>query len=426
MGRLSGTVAFHRDPLGLLARAQGEFGDIFTIRLATTGPVVVIAIPDAVEQFATLDNGGGRADAHAGQARRAMLPMASPLSVFGADEQTHSAARARTYQGFAPEIVNERAREIETIVHRHIASWPRARPTRLLPLMRALADEVFVREVLGVRREPRTSELVKAIGGLLWTPGNPPLTVPAAEDGLLGRAVDRIYRTRREPVARLLEEEIADRRLADDEGPGVLGLLLGDEPARVGGALVEELLALLMAAQEPMAAALTWLALHVGGEPEIVERLRRVRPGGEYEHAVIQESLRLHPPAVGMLRTLSEPAEIAGHVFPAGTSMMAPIPLLHRDPRSFTQPESFLPDRHLSEDHISPAAERPSMWPFGSGARRCIAEPLARTQLGFMLRAMLEQVTIKPSTRKPERMVLRATILVPQRSGLVRVLSASV
>jgi cytochrome P450 len=421
MGRLSGTVAFHRDPLGLLARAQREFGDVFTIRLATTGPVVVIAAPRAVERTAGLDSGDGVAAAHAGEARQGVLPMASSLSIFGADEEQHHAARARAHPAFSREAIDDRTGQIEQIVERHVAQWPCGRPTRLLPRMRRLADEVFVHEVLGVRQHPRAAELVRAIGGLLWTPGNPPLSIPGPEDGLLGRAIDVLYGRRRGPVALLIEQELADRRGRGESGPGVLGLLLAAEPGREDEKIVEELLSLLMAGQEPMAAALTWLALSIGSRHDVAGRLRDEGVGNEYEQAVIAESLRLHPPAVGMLRRLTRPTEIAGHVLVAGTSTMTSIPLLHRDSRSFDEPACFRPERHLagSGEGDDPHAFENCMWPFGYGARKCIAEALARTQLSLVLRAMLKRLTIHPLGAQPERTVLRATILVPQRSGLV-------
>jgi cytochrome P450 len=419
MGRLSGTVALHRDPLGFLAGAQRDFGDLFTIRLATVGSVVAIADPLAVERLAELDSGAQGATAHAGEARRSVLPMASERSAFGADEEQHRRARARLHPAFSPEALAERTPQIQEIVRRHVAGWPRGRPTRLLARMRRLADEVFVREVLGVREPVTARRLAEAIGGLLRTPGNPPLTVPARADGLLGRAVAAVYGRRRRPLARLLEAELAARRRGGGSGSGVLGLLVEDEPQRSDGALVDELLALLMAAQEPIAAALTWLALALGARPEIVERLRGEQAGGEYEQAVVEESLRLHPPAIAMLRRLVQPIALAGHELPAGTSTMAPMPLLHRDPRSFREPDRFLPERHLSANGGAAPGGCP-MWPFGHGPRRCIAQALARVQLSLTLRAILEQLTIRPVGPQPERMVLRATILVPQRSGLVR------
>jgi cytochrome P450 len=418
-GRLSGTVAFHRDPLGFLRSANREFGEVFTIRLATTGPIVVVADPAAAEALAELDPGGSGAAAHAGEARRGVLPMASVRSVFGADGAQHRTARDRAWPAFSGEAITARIPQIEAIVQRHVDGWPRARPTRLLPRMRRLADEIFVREVLGVRDESRVLQLIRSIGGLMWTPGNPPTTIPGPSDGVLGRIVDAAYTKRRHPIAQTIEQELAERRARGETGSGVLGLLLEDEPRLEDRAIVEELLALLMAAQEPMAAALTWLALGLGARPEIAERLRGEEPGGDYERAVIQESLRLHPPAIGMLRRLVRPVIIAGHELAAGTSTMSPIPLLQRDARRFDQPDRFLPERHVDANgERSRDAAKSEIWPFGHGARRCIAEVLARAQLGVTLRTLLDRVSIRTLGSQPERMVLRATILVPRRSGL--------
>jgi cytochrome P450 len=336
--------------------------------------------------------------------------------VFGADAERHRVARASSYPAFSPEAVAELERSIATIVDRHLDRWPRGRPMRLLPRMRALADEIFVAEVLGIRDTTRADRLAESIQALMRTPGNPPLTIPAPRQGLLGRGVEAIYRRRRAPIAELLEEEIAERVEKAESGPGLLGLLLNDEPASEED-FVEELLAMLMAAQEPMASALTWLALSLGSVPEAVTRLRDEGAAGDYERAVIEESLRLHPPAVGMLRELAAPERLTGFEIPAGTTAMAAIPLLHRDRRTFADPDRFMPERHL----VGGTFRRPRTWPFGHGARSCIAEALARTQLAAMARAIGERVTIDPLGAQPERMVLRATILVPQRSGLVRV-----
>lgn len=408
MGRLAGTVAFHRDPLGFLRGCQREFGDVFTIRLTTVGQVVAVCDPSAVKALAHSDPGRGRA----GQARRGVLPMASPLSIFGADGAEHHAARERVAAAFAPAAVDQSAAAIMQLIERHVGGWPRGRPTRLLPRMRGLADEIFVREVLGVDGA-RAAALVHAIGRMLWTPGNPPVTIPGPEDGLLGRFVDLLYRRRRAAIARAIEPELEQRRARGETGRGVLGQLIAAEPSRDDARVVDELLALLMAAQEPMAAALTWLALRLGSEHEARSRLLDEGCDGPFAHAVIAETLRLHPPAVAMLRRSSGPVDLAGVRLPAGTSIMAPIPLLHRDRRRFAEPERFMPERHLG------GAEPGTTWPFGEGARSCIGQALARMQLGLLLKALLAQVTVTTFGPQPERMVLRATILVPQRSGAV-------
>ncbi len=241
-GRLSGTVAFHRDPLAVLRDAQRTFGDVFTIRLASTGPFVAVADVKLAREIAAGDPGCARA----GTARRQILPMASPLSVFGGDGSEHDAARARLAEAFTPAALGAQLPRMQRIAERHVESWPRNRPFRLLPRMRAIADEIFVREVLGVS-DPGAGELAPAIASLLWAPGNPPLTIPGREQGLVGQLVDRVYRRRHTRIARLLVAEIERRQRAERPGAGALGLILADEPQRPADQIVQELLALLMA-----------------------------------------------------------------------------------------------------------------------------------------------------------------------------------
>jgi cytochrome P450 len=411
-GRLAQTVAFHRDPLAWLRRQQGSYGDVFTMRLATTGPVVVVA--DAAPA-ATLP-GADPDRAHAGAARRGMLPMASPRSVFGSDGDGHAQARGRVADLFDLDAFAGRRDAMAEIARAHLARWPRGRPLRLLPRMRAVADEVFVREVLGVGG-PRAAALAQSIGSLLWTPGNPPLTIPGPDDGLAGRAVDAVYQRRRAPVARLLEDEIAARRQRGEPGAGVLGRLVAAEPEQVPEALVEELLALLMAAQEPMAAALTWVLLEVIGAPPVSARLTADEPDDAFAEAVVREALRLHPSAIGVLRALTGPAEIGGHDLAAGTVTMVPIPFVQRDARYHSDPDTFRPERHLAG--ASAAVLGDAMLPFGGGARRCLGEPLAWTQIGVVVPTILAALALRPVGPQPEKMVLRGTILVPRRGGLV-------
>jgi cytochrome P450 len=409
-GRLAQTLAFHRDPLAWLRREQARFGDVFTMRLATTGPVVVVADADLARELP----GADPERAHAGAARRGMLPMASPRSIFGSDGAEHRHARGRVEDLFPLDAVAGRREAMAEIARVHVARWPRDRPLRLLPRMRAVADEVFVREVLGVSG-PRATALARSIGSLLWTPGNPPLTIPGPDDGLAGRAVDVVYRRRRAPVARLLDGEIAERRAAGRPGDGVLGRLVSAEPDAGADDLVEELLALLMAAQEPMAAALTWVLLRIAATPGLAERLSD-GAGDDFAGAVVSETLRLHPSAIGVLRTLTAPARLGARALPAGTTTMVPIPFLQRDARYHPDPDAFRPERHL--DATAPVPDH-AMLPFGGGARRCLGEPLAWTQIGAVVPTVLSTLSLRVVGPQPEKMVLRGTILVPRRGGLV-------
>jgi cytochrome P450 len=407
---LAQTVAFHRDPLEFLRRQQEEYGDVFQIRLLTARPTFVVTEPEAVESL--LDADPERA--HAGEARRAVLPFASSRSVFGGDADAHRAARARIAPAFAPEAIDSRRAEIAAIAERHASEWPLGRPFRLLSRLRTLCDEVFVRLVLGVRDEEIARELIEAIGRMLRTPGNPPVTLPGKGDGLVGELGQALFEQRQTPVVAVLYRAVEARRTEGGDEVDVLGCMVADDADLTTEQIVDELMSLLMAAQEPPSIALTWILDRLSREPEQAEAFL-ADPRGHRADAIVREILRLRPPASGSLRRLTSPMLIEGRELPAGATVLAPTSLVHRDPRGFREPARFEPDRWLAD--ITPSWP---FFPFGGGARRCVGEPLAHAEIETVVPAVLRTVQLAPLAEEPERMVQRATVLVPQRSLLVR------
>lgn len=408
-GVLAQTVAFHRDPLAFLGAAQERYGDVFTIRLLTARPLLVVADPAAVENLLAADP----QSAHAGEARRRILPFASTRSIFGADGEQHRAARRRVAPALSEEAMDSRRPAIAQIAKRHASGWPRGRPFRLLPRTRALTDEIFVRLVLGVREADLAVGLIAAIRRMLWTPGNPPLTLPGPGDGAAGRLGVTLFERRQAPVARLLAEAIEARRNDPSGEVDVLGCMVGADPQLSTAAIVDELMSLLMAAQEPPAIALAWLLDRLGREPGLAKGFRE-DPRSDSSAALVREVLRLQPSASAALRRLTEPMQVERWLLPAGATTMAPTSLLQRDSRQYDEPERFRPQRWLGERASG------TYFPFGGGARRCVGEPLARAEIEAALPALLGEVRIVPLSRQPERMVQRATVLVPRRGLMVR------
>jgi cytochrome P450 family 135 len=363
-----------------------EFGDVFTIRLLTARPVVVAAAPEAVDELLTADP----ETAHAGEARRTVLPFADPRSVFGGDGAAHRGASAHVAPTLSRQAIDEHREEMAAIAARHAAELPRGKPFRLLERVRDVTDEIFVRIVLGVREEPLSRRLTRAVRDLLRTPGNPPVTLPGPGDGLVGALGQKLFERRQAPALAALTEAVGDRDRA------------------------EELMSLLMAAQEPPAIALTWLLDRLGRDEELADAFA-AEPEGEIAGAVVKETLRLQPPASAALRRLTAPRRIGGHDLPAGVDVMVPTTLLHRDPRGFAEPDAFRPRRWLAD----PPPDAPFI-PFGGGARRCIGEHLAKAEIATVVPAFLTAARPRPLAPEPERMVQRATVLVPQKGLLAR------
>jgi cytochrome P450 family 135 len=408
-GRFAQAAAFHRDPLGFLRGVRAEFGDTFTVRLAVSGPMVVFTDRAVVDEIAEIPREVG----HAGAARRRIVQMISERSVLGADSDDHRVRRERLEPAFAADIFDERRDEMMRIAESHLTGWPTGRPFRVLPRMRRIVDDIFVRLALGVRDEKRAQALAAATYRMLWTPGNPPVSPPGRYAGVLGAAGKLVFDRRKAPAARLLSDEIEAQRAGVKEPHGVIGAMVRATPGKPTDELVDELLPLLMAGQEPPAAGLTWILDRLARNPELAEHFLSSPPDDPLRTATVREALRLRPAVHSVARRLSEPRVIGGYELPAGMTANVPIVLLHRDPVAFREPDEFRPERFLERD-----VDGLAFLPFGGGPRVCLGRWLARAEIGTVIPAILRALELKPLSREPERMVVRGTVLVPQRGEL--------
>ena len=157
----------------------------------------------------------------------------------------------------------------------------------------------------------------------------------------------------------------------------------------------DELLTLLVAGHETTATALSWAMERLVRHPEKLERLRDEVLAGEdaYLTATIQETLRLRPVIVLVLRRLTEPVEIGGYELPGRRHASTPcIHLVHRDPEIYPEPERFLPERFLDDPPGT------YTWiPFGGGVRRCLGAAFAQFEMAVVLRELVRRREIRPA-----------------------------
>jgi cytochrome P450 len=185
---------------------------------------------------------------------------------------------------------------------------------------------------------------------------------------------DLIARRRRDPVAR-----------AD-----ALSLLLAARDAETGyrpsdAQLRDEIMTLFIAGHETTANALVWALVLLAQHPEIDERLAAGDRGDVAR--TVKEVLRLYPPAWIIGReTLRDVTLDGGVAIPKQTTVFFAPLMLHRRPDLFPEPERFDPDRWVS-------FEPPpfSYVPFGGGARRCIGEDFALSEIAIVLTALVSR-----------------------------------
>ncbi|KAK3422959.1 hypothetical protein EUGRSUZ_G03314 [Eucalyptus grandis] len=108
----------------------------------------------------------------------------------------------------------------------------------------------------------------------------------------------------------------------------------------------------------------------------------------KYLLSIIKESFRLHPPVPLIPREATEEREINGYKVPAGSRILTNVMAIGRDPRHWTDPEKFKPERFLEStmDFIGTNFE---LLPFGSGRRACPGIALANANIEVTLASLL-------------------------------------
>jgi cytochrome P450 len=167
--------------------------------------------------------------------------------------------------------------------------------------------------------------------------------------------------------------------------------------------LRDEVITLLLAGHETTALTLSWAWYLLAQNSEVEERLHQElekvlagRPpnAGDlpklvYTDRVIREVLRLYPPAWRIFRATTEPLPVGDYVLPAGSNIVLSQWVTQRDPRWFTNPERFDPDRWREER----AAKVPrfAYFPFGGGPRVCIGAGFAMMEATLLLAAIAQR-----------------------------------
>ncbi|KAI3427725.1 uncharacterized protein J3R85_009297 [Psidium guajava] len=113
-----------------------------------------------------------------------------------------------------------------------------------------------------------------------------------------------------------------------------------------------------------------------------------------YLNAVVKELLRKHPPTYfSLTHAVTEPTKLAGYDIPTDANVEIYLPGIGEDPKLWTNPEKFDPDRYISgnEDADITGVTGVKMLPFGVGRRICPGLAMATVHVHLMLARMVQE-----------------------------------
>ncbi len=135
---------------------------------------------------------------------------------------------------------------------------------------------------------------------------------------------------------------------------------------------------LFAAGQETTVRLLSTAVMMIAEDAELQATLRADRsliPG------FVEEALRFESPIRGDFRLSKVPVTVGGVDLPAGTTVMLNNAAANRDPRRFSDPDTFDLNRSNARQHIA----------FGRGPHSCPGAPLARAEAMVSLNRLLDR-----------------------------------
>jgi len=415
--RLHQLWRFNTDFIGFMASNVERYGEVFTIRVPPYDAVVVATAPSDIQAILC-----DRDRFVGGEAARFLVPLVGERSVIVTSGDAHMRQRKLLLPPFHGERVRGWGEKIEAIAAAELDRLPTGERIVLRPVMQRITFGVICRLVFGIEDRARVAELGAAMVRLFDPRLAPLLFFPSMLRRGRRFGPGRLFFSRRDPVDRLIFEEIARRREDPEAGDrdDVLSLLIGarddrDRPLS-DEELRDELLGLLGAGHETTATALAWAGERLSRHSAVQDQLSaELDQGGDaYLEAVIQETMRTRPPVIDSLRIAAEDTELGGHLVPAGTHVAAMFCLTHRRDDIWGDSLAFRPERFLEG-----RSEPYSFTPFGGGIRRCVGAPLANSEIRIVLKALLKRFSLEPDHAGEEKIKLLGATLAPAKGGRV-------
>jgi cytochrome P450 len=297
--------------------------------------------------------------------------------------------------------------------------------------MMRLTRTVVLRALLGGDLGPFAAEIDRA-----WTTINQHIAESFWSLGITDRLptpANRRFHAARSVLQNAVDHLIQQRRRQPGDRGDLLSMLITARDEETGESMTDlqirvEVTTFLLAGQETTALALTWLwyllSQHEQPRRQLAEELDVVLNGRQpeyddvanllYTRMVIEEVMRLYPPAWGFSRQALNDDELGGYRLPSGWLAFVIPYVLHRLPAYWEEADRFEPER------FSPArsADRARFvyLPFGAGPRQCIGNHFAMIELLIVVATLAQRFS--PRLLPGHRVEPQALITLHPRFGM--------
>lgn len=412
---LGSARALQRDQLGTYARAMAACGDIARFRVGPPGvgfTFDAVFSPEGAREVLAADSSHYLKDA----------PVIGEFRHFLGDGLLVSEGeRWRHHRRVAQPLFTRRATGAHTATIAattdDLVSWCEsdAGADRVVDLhelsmryaLHALGRTVFGDDITQVA--PILRPVLPALGDHLKRRSLAPARSPHWWPSTANRRGERIRRL----IWDLADTLIAARSTHGAGDGDLLSRLLAARDPDTGEGLShddirDEVIIFLIAGHETTGSALAFTLHLIGRHPAVQERVRTevrdatalgpLEVAGDdlpYTRQVVNEALRLYPPAHTVVRRTAAPTELLGYPLPEGHIVAVNIWGVHRHPSVWPDPDAFSPDRFEARGSDDDRRAGYRHLPFAGGRRACIGEHLAMAELVLAVAAVVRRFDLE-------------------------------
>ena len=389
---------FLKNTTGLWKQMKAKYGDVYYIKILHRYSVNLTGMH--TNKLILVDQAK---DTQNKEAWETALSDLFPNSLMLMDGEEHKYHRSIMLDTFKKDAMQGYMDIMPDIIDHTMADLRSKNEIHFFPFYKLLTLRLATTVFFGLDNHTDLTQVNKAVSDIVNAAAAIPLKLPgtAYSRGINGRKYlmdffKSLINERREQPGKDLFSKIC---LAKNEE----GQKFSDQE------IVDHLIFVLMASHDTTAITLSFLTYFLAKHPEWQASIREEVKGFDPDKAVVselrsleklslamKETLRLHPPLTQVLRKLNRDFDIEGHQVPKGTVVTCTMQMTHIDPRIWTNPNDFDPERFNKDrrEHMKcPFAYAP----FGAGQHHCIGYAFAEMQIKLVMVALLKKYEISVS-----------------------------
>jgi cytochrome P450 len=426
-----------QQPLAEYVALRSQFGDVVRLALLPH-PLYLLSHPHAV-QHVLRDNASNYRKGILFQSIATLQGQGLLTSEGGLWRRQRHLANPAFHQRHVARFAPIMAEEAQAIVEswRHLAHT--GKPINVAAWMHRLTFRIVGRTLLGIAPTAldEVARQLQAVGEQImpylmtrltrtWAL---PAWLPTPRRWRFRRAV-HVYNALAQQLITMRRLTLQHERAASAD---LLAMLMAAGDGATDASLTEQqlrdaVITFIGAGVETSAQVLSWTWYLLARHPEVAQQLqaeltrhlgRRLPsledlPSLPYGRLVLDEAMRLYPPAAIFPRQANAADEIGGYAVPRNAVVLLSPYVTHRHPHFWPEPERFCPERFTTEQVA--ARQRFAYFPFGEGARQCIGRPFALMEMQLLLATIAQAYSLRLVAERPTVPYL-ATTLQP-RGGL--------